>query len=366
MKARLLALTALLVVLAGETSAASLTKKDCDGPDFSDRFGPVRDQGDFGNCYAAVSADLIGFAQGLRPPERISAIDVGAVSLSTSPQQILSQMRQQENWSEAMRVRRLGEDQSALLSGKKNLELPERMEGGLVGSTVESYNFSGGLCTEDRLRSQGPIVHLYKDSFARSRVWGLAAGSEAAKNIDELALPAFPRSPVLQRSAERALFLVQNCPVPKNPAEAFRQDLNAHMVRTLRQQADKACAPRKPLKTMKASDFVTERGKNSFAPSFIAESLRNGYPVGIGYDADFLHSGRKSPRKEAGHASLIVAQRWNPKTQACEFKLRNSWGPGCQGYHPDFSGPRCDAGSFWLTEKDLRERVEIMMTVDVK
>lgn len=366
MNARLIALPVLLFAMAWEASSAPLTKKDCDGPDYSERFGPVRDQGDFGNCYAAVAADLIGFAQGLRPPERVSAIDVGAVSLSTSPQQIRSQMQQQENWSEAMRIRRLGEDHEIMLSRKKNLELPERMEGGLVGTTVESYNFSGGVCTEDRLRSQGPIVRQYKDSFARSQVWGLATGEDLLKADGSILLPGFQRSPVLARATDRAIYQARNCPVPKNPAEAFRQDLNAHMVQSLRERADKACAPRKPLKTMSADDFVTERGENSFAPAFISESLRNGYPVGVGYDSDLFHSGRKSPQKEAGHASLIVAQRWNPKTKTCEFKLRNSWGPSCKGYHPDFSGARCDAGSFWLTEKDLRDRVDVMTTVDAK
>ena len=88
--------------------------------------------------------------------------------------------------------------------------------------------------------------------------------------------------------------------------------------------------------------------------------LKYALPVGIGYCSKVLHDGRafKSAPQFSGdqdcgrHASVAIGRRRNPKNNACEILIRNSWGKSCGSYSKDWECDQ-DKGSVWVDEKTL-------------
>lgn len=55
---------------------------------------------------------------------------------------------------------------------------------------------------------------------------------------------------------------------------------------------------------------------------------------------------------KGGHASMIVGRRFNPRTNQCEYLVRNTWGPGCASYAPN----ECENGNIWIRRDALMRR----------
>lgn len=94
-------------------------------------------------------------------------------------------------------------------------------------------------------------------------------------------------------------------------------------------------------------------------------------PVFISYCADVVPEGRNFiPAYGAdcsGHASLIIGRRKDPKTHACQYLIRNSWGKTCNrdthkshfSYHPDWECVQ-EKGDYWIDQDTLlRATLEI-------
>jgi hypothetical protein len=73
-----------LTIIAGEPASANISKNDCPNVDLRSSFGPNRGDGGAGWCWAQVSSDMLGYFEGIRPPNRISSIDL-AVSTLRAP-----------------------------------------------------------------------------------------------------------------------------------------------------------------------------------------------------------------------------------------------------------------------------------------
>lgn len=67
-----------------------------------------------------------------------------------------------------------------------------------------------------------------------------------------------------------------------------------------------------------------------------------------------------SGNDRAGHASLIVGRRFNPRTRQCEYLIRNSYGPGCAAYAPN----ECEAGNVWIRRDALMRRSNVITYLD--
>ena len=91
--------------------------------------------------------------------------------------------------------------------------------------------------------------------------------------------------------------------------------------------------------------YIDKVSKNNW--SQVDEVINKGDILGIEYDAGILKNYKYEKDFLNGHASSIVGRRFNPKTNSCEYLLRNSWGKGCSGYHNDYE---CINGHIWIAE----------------
>lgn len=96
--------------------------------------------------------------------------------------------------------------------------------------------------------------------------------------------------------------------------------------------------------------FKFFKGRSSF--DIIHQVLEDGKPVAIDYSVWVYKHNKKISLKERAdlHTSNIFGRRFNPKTNACEFLVRNSYGDSCRVYHSDYE---CEHGYYWIPEKRL-------------
>lgn len=98
--------------------------------------------------------------------------------------------------------------------------------------------------------------------------------------------------------------------------------------------------------------FVTQRPaqpqseETSQASRKLDEVLESGKAAIIRYKPQFMMTVPAGPN--AMHISVIVGRR--PSRRGCEYLIRNSWGPSCSSYKPEF---KCDLGNIWVPAATL-------------
>ena len=93
----------------------------------------------------------------------------------------------------------------------------------------------------------------------------------------------------------------------------------------------------------------------------INKKLSKSEPVIVYYDASLLLKTPTDPAKDYRHYSTLVGRRLNPKTQKCEYLLRNIWGTDCSQYPSRFE---CEEGNIWITESDLKKNAQSYLTFE--
>jgi hypothetical protein len=59
------------------------------------------------------------------------------------------------------------------------------------------------------------------------------------------------------------------------------------------------------------------------------------------------------------HASIVIGRREvksSNGTLTCEYLIRNSWGPTCEGYRSEYNG-KCENGQVWVTKEALQRNI---------
>jgi hypothetical protein len=89
----------------------------------------------------------------------------------------------------------------------------------------------------------------------------------------------------------------------------------------------------------------------------IDANLKSGRMVAISYRVDRIIHDAETLKKlgfstNTLHASSVVARHFDPETNQCEYKIRNSWGTRCDAYAEPYRS-KCMLGYFWISEKDL-------------
>lgn len=76
-------------------------------------------------------------------------------------------------------------------------------------------------------------------------------------------------------------------------------------------------------------------------------------PIGIGYCHESLKTTAESIC-QSGHASVIIGRRFISETGACEFLVRDSYGPNCNDVDgkPKYAWP-CENGNVWIPSDKL-------------
>lgn len=66
-------------------------------------------------------------------------------------------------------------------------------------------------------------------------------------------------------------------------------------------------------------------------------------PIGISYNSGVLDKNGDG----GNHGSIIIGQRFNQKTNTCEFLVRNSYGTNCKTKKMNYKWP-CESGNLWV------------------
>lgn len=323
-----------------------LTQAECADVDYSDKLGPVRNQGSSMSCFALAAADLITFNQKLSVEDRVSGLDVHLNFLQkTKAEDIQSQMDSQKDWDSSLTIAKTFlpflQKKDSSRFGKSLLE-KFKMGGDLI-SPVLKYNTSGGICREANLPSQTP------QAFAGAKDYILKAVESMGNNT----------------AKTNKLFDAQNFCAKESPfstlqssAEAINEQTSQQSISLMRE----ACRERIAIKPMMPFFHFFEKEDQEKASSIIAKILEVA-PVGIGYDLDFLTNGAQHTDALYNHASSIVGMRWNKELNTCEFKIRNSYGLNCESYHQDYRDS-CKGGNIWINEQTANRRIQAVIAIE--
>ncbi len=304
----------------GKHDASSCTRVDLRAP-----LGPVRHQGTGSNwCFAETAADLATF-----------------------------------RFQHELAGKRLTADVFAFAhAAAKDPEFA--FSGGFIDGAIRdgvAYGRTRNLClfgTDDREAMGASVLDITGRAVFVAELDEVADRGERARFMEKLA--ARRRTDPITKADPDVLYRV------------FREEESAALFARL---ALLLCAGGTwipPHEVEVTSDRVSDEDWNkgeayrvATAPArieLIDEQLDRGVPVGIDYMVSVTMF---STRPYGGlHASSIVGRRWNDDRGACEYLVRNSWGPACEptdgevlgGFRPDLL-PGCEAGNFWLPYTDL-------------
>ncbi len=301
--------------------------------------GPVRDQRDCTWCFAFVGADLLSQHLKQDPKNRVSAFDIGLQYYKTDTKGFLAAIENVWNKKFAQVypdiVRENTLNHFGWVLARANLENRSldvsKMVGGWSRIGMALAN-EFGVCSENNLPSEIPA---------------------AFKDREDHILKTLQRAQA--RDTEEKLAQSKNCtgisPLPPLFAvESLARAVDKENSKDILNSVQYRCRQRIPVPPFLPQFYVLS-GKENI--SLINKSLSLDVPVGIVYDSHkiFGKDARVTP-VGYNHESSIVGRRWNKKTNQCEFKLRNSWGPDwCP--KKAFPAHRCEAGNVWLTDKEL-------------
>ncbi|MBX3021345.1 MAG: hypothetical protein KF799_06665 [Bdellovibrionales bacterium] len=322
-------------------SGFAAQSQDCAPVDHSARFGPVRDQGESGWCYAFAGADLIGERLGVKPPDMVSAFDLAAGYYATDLKDARKNIAALDfsGLSDGKRARTALtkivtqiDDENQAYAGRS---LADR-EGGDFFGPVATYNVLGGYCLESQLPSQDP-----NDTSSRDYVYRQIERLETTATVSKTALCDEGRGS------------------PGN-LKALAEVVNASAFTEVRRSIDERCKPRHSMNPVVSNALPTETPRDkTLGMKRLDELLGSGdkgQSAGIGYDSCRIvakSDARKVQGERCDHVSVVVGRRKNPKTGACEYKVRNSWGTDCSGYDKRMVAS-CEGGYYWIEHSRLK------------
>lgn len=304
--------------------------------DLSQDLGPTRNQDSIGWCYAFTAADLLGqyYQQqknkGLATPLKgdlrqkenmISPVGIALRYNEKTAPDYYESIKKYDLLKLGQYNKRKKEEYT--LQGKvwKDVDVVP------VGGTTEAALYLAlekGVCLEKEAPSES--FTLVKGQLC------------AEKNICSSDLRT-----ILRLVYDQATRMTPNCEVVKLASETFPQFSEKEMESLLRKTSrDRifyelnsiSCQHPLQLEGMTTPTIESKKGafgeENEELIALIESALSEGKIAGIEYYSNFLRNPALSPLDL--HASSIVGKRINPQTCETEYRLRNSWGQGCQDY----------------------------------
>lgn len=338
-------LVIVLISLSSVLTVAQTPRATCTNRDFSPSLGPVRNQGSKGWCFAFAAADLIGHRLGVVPGEQISAMDVALSyyfphDLSSLEERFatLPPGAMRDGLASYLDKQRSSGTASVLMAPD-----PLVVATGSTSEAISKYQFRTGFCTERQLPTQG----------VRSEKPG-------SPSVDDINFIDRRLNQVFQDQVEAGDSARQCVASPLAPFGQFDQlrgYVHYQASLDLNRWANRECAPRREMPFFQGRSL--RRGDSDMIAR-MNSLIDQETPIGIGYDACFLMNGC-SDRVEA-HASVVVGRRFDPSSGQCQFKIRNSWGPGCD--YPAPWNERCEGGHIWVDEETLQRSLTTVEWVE--
>jgi hypothetical protein len=312
-----------------------ISKTDCQNVDYSKKFGEVRTSGGAEWCWANVAADMIGYAQGVNPPDRISTIDVALAHLSTKPtriREILSGLNTAELEPLApwfSNTARSAQDAMKNQSLYKITSSP--------AAAILSYQNRAGLCLERDFSVVSPRSKTYIKDYIELVSSRIRTASIASTK--------------------------QNCnqDAGAQTLQNFSNELNQIVLSQMEQDLQNQCKRQSQIKPMLPGIIdLKENPSRGKATDYLKMGLKNGMPVAIGLNANVLTGGPLSTNQD--HAVIVTASRWNEDNQRCEFKARDSNGTDCNIYKSSLI-QQCEGGYVWLSEQEINNSTQMIMVI---
>ena len=325
----------LSILLLTSICRAQNSIEECPKGNFTKDFGDIRGSGGAEWCWANTAADLIGYAQGVKPPSRISALDVAISNLTISPLGIEKTINSLN--TVGMNSSRIPWYQGQIASSQDLLKtFPLHKVIGLPSTALLSYQSRKGYCLEHQLKIDSSSSNSY-----------------IAQYIQSVSVKVRPR--FLEDCKNTSLN-------PIKDLQSFNFELNKRILAQIEDEIDEQCRPRTSMKPMLPStvDLSADPMKRT-ATDFIKLGLNNGLPIAIGFDSNLLLGGSYS--KTANHVGIITEARFNSKTNRCEYRLRDSNGSDCNIYRKEIRNA-CDNGYIWLSPDEINNSTAMIMAVD--
>lgn len=300
------------------------TPADCETVQFSEEFGPNREQS-AGNCYAYAAADLLSFYY----KKRISAQHL-TVHFNLSDSKDLESLQQGKAYSE--------------------------LHGGYTKEAIE-FGLKSGLCSEEDFPSE-----IHSSSSKPFEYYQYLKKAETQVGEIQNRWKNNPQSAHQLDSCEADL-------LKKFFPQASFEDLidaveKATSGRVLEVLNFKACQgkligfdPSQPIPQIRDQDWGSFRTLQDVdqAVQTIDAQLKAHRPVSLVYDFGDVDG----TQDVQIHSSVIIGRQFDPKTKTCQYLIRNSHGNSCS-LDKKYPYGKCDPvhpGNFWIDEAILRKSV---------
>ena len=291
--------------------------KDCPDLDYSERFGPVRDQGWTPYCWAFQGAALI--------EEYLCKIDKNKCGESVSPLDI-----SRCNWG----------------LGKGKGEHPR--------NALKCALNEGGVCMEEH----APFQNIIKRHKLKLQCLIMTAPQDRSplcikdRTFSNIINTTLNILGVLTLSVEDKIstclkqILIDentNCKENRQTIEGakigaiYGTMLKEYLEEKLESQQQKLARAMNEIERQKLKKVIAETEHYLNFHNFktpeelmlsIKETLKTGSSVAIGLDLGRVLGTIMSFRKGSNHALIVNGMRYNKERGRCEFQLRNSWGGG--------------------------------------
>lgn len=324
----------LLIFLANFTFAGQiLDEKYCDDKDLSEDFGPIRNQGNIGWCYANVAADMMTYQY----KKELNGARVSAGYVALAFNEILFKKPNDD----------AGDVFPAILAAEYFGVCTEEIEAAALTSgpyyTIKD-KIDGLVYLKqyyDKKRKNSTYVDQYEERLSRY------VNSDSLINKISRADLEF----ILQNSTQRTF--------PRKLADKICEGKKKKIKLSMNMRFEFFATEGFRRLIFKGQPNIIDAGKIGLIKA-INKQLSLNKPVAAAYNPRiFYEPGSMSYKKAELHVSSIVGRRWNKETQTCEFKLRNSWGKNCYFYtNPELEG-KCEAetGYLWLPSDILARSV---------
>ena len=240
-------------------------------------------------------------------------------------------------------------------------------EGGLVDVALEELR-SNGMCLEKDLPSSDYQFSLSSNYDLKKVFYDIRDFTNELKD----------KKITTNKDAEK--ILCSNMPLALSLKEIFPKMNIKQIVKVLlessdkdafKKMADESCSLERgeDLKNLKITNCnIMAKCKKEDLWKTIDDQLNKGNILGLTIKAADLLPENKTQALAANgtgmfHALSAVGRRFNPKTQSCEYLLRNSWGKGCSIYNSDYE---CKDGNIWISEQIFKQKETIWEAVYVE
>lgn len=319
----------LLLLLVPVLSFAATSKKACSPIDLRNQFLETnRNQQDVAWCYAFTAADNLAHTYELR--DQVSAADIAIRYNETKVGKI-------SRWFSVNVINRRSPDHTRTTHQ--------------TGFNVVAFKkvLQGGWCPESVLPSEAWKKITFTETGTIETMMPLKEAMMEIKDLHD----------------KRKTLTIENLPYyfsfknigPEEFIGLLQVKNIDHFYFGLRKLACKD--DREPFSEIPKVK-MTFKNPNIFKK--INDNLNKSQLVSLDYDSRILEdASQRGANLSELHTSNIVARRWNTAAQTCEFLIRDSYGPTCDGRYDQ--SYECEDGNVWLSEQQIFKNMTSIVTL---